>query len=135
MTFPLLFSYLNFEARKENSYIEIGKNTWINNNANFISSGPGIFIGSDCAIGVNVTIFDSDFHPLDPQIRMSGQPKTGKVVIGDNVFIGSNASILKGVTVGSNSVIGFGSIVTKDIPANTIACGNPAKIIRCITAT
>ena len=72
----------------------------------------------------------SDFHDLDPEKRTTGIPKTAKVIIGKNVFIGNNVSILKGVTIGDNSVIGTGAVVTKSVPANTIAGGNPAAVIR-----
>ena len=74
----------------------------------------------------------SDFHDLDPEKRTTGIPKTAKVIIGKNVFIGNNVSILKGVTIGDNSVIGTGTVVTKSIPANTIAGGNPAKFLKYI---
>ena len=82
--------------------------------------------------GINCQIIDSDFHDLDPKRRMTGIPKTAKVVIGKNVFIGNNVSILKGVTIGDNSIIGNGAVVTKSFPANTIVVGNPAKFLKYI---
>lgn len=63
-------------------------------------------------------------------MRQFGIPKSGEIIIENNVFIGDNVTILKGVTIGENSVIGSGSIVTKSIPANVIAVGNPAKIVK-----
>jgi len=81
-------------------------------------------------IGTNVEIIDSDFHMLNPLNRLNGTPKMGKVVIHNNVFIGSNVKILKNLFIGENSVIANGSIVTKNIPDNVVAGGNPCKVIR-----
>ncbi len=75
-------------------------------------------------------IYDSDFHNLESDKRLTGKINTKKVFIDKNVFIGSNVKILKGVYIGKNSVIANGSIVTKSIPANVIAGGVPAKIIK-----
>jgi acetyltransferase-like isoleucine patch superfamily enzyme len=84
-----------------------------------------------------VTIVDTDFHALDPYVeggRMSNNdPKNvaaAPVIVEDNVFVGANSIILKGVTIGENSVIGAGSVVTRSIPANVIAAGNPARMLR-----
>lgn len=123
------YSYL--EARREESYIEIGDNCFINNNATIISDGKKIIIGSNCLIGTNLEILDSDFHDLDPENRFGGKNIIKKdVIIENNVFIGNNVTILKGVVIGENSVIGNNSVVTKSIPKNVIAAGNPAKIIK-----
>ena len=81
-------------------------------------------------VGTNVEIIDSDFHNLDPNLRNSGNHKCKPVKIGRNVFVGSNVKILKGVTIGENSVIANGSVVVKDIPANVIVAGNPASVIK-----
>ena len=104
-----------------------------------------ITIGSHCMVSWNVGIADSDFHPLDPaQRRIDAQalapffenrpprPKIGTapVVIGDNVWIGMGAVILKGVAIGENSVVAAGAIVTRDVPPNTVVAGNPAKVVR-----
>ena len=89
-----------------------------------------IKIGNQCIIGANVTITDSDWHPIHPNNRHNGDIKTSPVIIGDNVFIGANSIILKGSIIGKNSVIGAGSVVSGNIPENTIAEGNPCKIIR-----
>ena len=79
-------------------------------------------------------MFTSDFHSLDPIIRAGGEDQANKkrapVVLCDNLFIGAHSTILKGVTVGENSIVGAGSVVTKNIPANQIWGGNPAKFIR-----
>jgi len=128
---PQLYSgYGYIDARKENSTIDIGDNVWINNNFMIASEGKGIEIGKNTLIGLNVEITDSDFHDLHPNRRMGGMPKTAKVVIGKNVFIGSNVKILKGVTIGDNSVIANSSVVIKSIPSNVIAGGYPAKVIK-----
>ena len=128
---PFFYSgYGYIDARKEQSKILIDDNVWINNNFNICSEGEGIEIGRDTLIGLNFEVSDSDFHDLHPDRRTTGIPKTAKVTIGTNVFIGSNVKILKGVTIGDNSVIANSSVVTKSIPANVIAGGYPAKVIK-----
>ncbi len=94
------------------------------------SEGAGIRIGRDGLFGANVEIFDSDFHDLDPPRRTAGTQETAPVEIGDNVFVGMGVRILKGSTIGDDSVIGAGSVVTGAIPAGVIAAGNPARVIR-----
>ena len=102
-------------------------------------------IGSNCLISWGVGIADSDFHPLEPAQRLidaqalapflKNRPprpklKTAPVEIGDNVWIGMNAVILKGVTIGENSVVAAGAVVTKSIPEDTIVAGNPAVTVK-----
>lgn len=96
-----------------------------------IGALQSIRIGRNVQVGANTLITDSDWHSLDPADR-DNQDKIGRnpVVIGDNVWIGSSCIILKGVTIGENSVIGSGSVVTGDIPANAVCGGNPCKVIR-----
>ena len=118
-------TYIYIEARSKQAAITIKKGVWINNNAIIISEGPGIIIGENSLIGHNFTAYDTDFHCLHPNKRITGVPLKGKVIIESNVFIGSNVTILKGVTIGENSIIASGSIVTKSIPSNVIAGGNP----------
>src|SRR5574343_112882 len=89
-----------------------------------------IIICDNVLIGINCAILDNDGHDLAIDMRQFGIPKSGEIIIENNVFIGDNVTILKGVTIGENSVIGSGSIVTKNIPANVIAVGNPAKIVK-----
>ncbi|MBA4317000.1 MAG: acetyltransferase [Flavobacterium sp.] len=125
-----LNSYAYIEARNNFSKIFIGKDSWINNNFCVIAEGEEIRIGERALIGHNVQIFDSDFHCLSPFERRGGPIKRANVIIGKNVFIGSNVKILKGVEIGDNCVIANGAIVTKNIPANMIACGTPAKPIK-----
>jgi galactoside O-acetyltransferase len=123
--------YSYFEAKYPESKIIIGDNVSINNNFSAVSFSK-IAIEDDVLIGVNCSIIDTDGHQLEIDKRADGIPKVAEIVISKNVFIGDNVSILKGVTIGENSVIGFGSVVTKSIPDNVIAAGNPAKIIRTI---
>jgi len=89
-------------------------------------------IGDRVWVGANTTITDTDFHPIDPDVRLVDplNAKTAPVTIGDDVFIGMNSLILKGVTIGDRSVIGAGSVVTRDVPPHTIVAGNPAQVIR-----
>ena len=96
-----------------------------------ICAAQELIIGDNVAVGANCTIMDTDFHPIDSSLRsqLSSGGGSKPVSIGDNVFIGMNCLILKGVTIGENSVIGAGSVVVSDIPPDIIAGGNPARII------
>ena len=87
-----------------------------------------IILGNNVRCGANTLITDSDWHPEDTR---SSPPKP--VYIHDNVWLGVNVTVMKGVTIGENSVIGAGSVVTKDIPANMIAAGNPCKVIKSLS--
>jgi acetyltransferase-like isoleucine patch superfamily enzyme len=92
-----------------------------------------IEIGHRCLLGANVTIVDTDFHPEHPMGRRFaalGAAERAAVRIGDDVFIGANSMVLKGTSIGNNTVIGAGSIVTGKIPANVIAAGNPCRVLR-----
>jgi acetyltransferase-like isoleucine patch superfamily enzyme len=84
-----------------------------------------ITIGNNVMVGANSTITDGDWHLNDPR---ASAPKP--IIIGDNVWLGINVTVLKGVTIGDNSFIGAGSVVTRDIPSNVIAAGNPCMILR-----
>lgn len=91
-----------------------------------IEIGDRVFVGANCVIS------DTDFHPLDPVLRQL-TPQAGAtapVVIGDDVFIGMQTLVLKGVRIGASSVIGAGSVVTRDIPPGVIAAGSPARVLR-----
>ena len=112
--------------------LSIGKNLGLSCSA--IICTHEISIGDNVTIGGNTVIYDTDFHSLDPTIRVSKtmdiiSAKWGKVSIGNHVFIGAHTTILKGITIGDNSVIGACSVVTKNIPSNEIWAGNPAKYI------
>ncbi|MFS0665887.1 maltose acetyltransferase domain-containing protein [Bacillus mojavensis] len=86
-------------------------------------------IGCDCLIAPGVHIYTAG-HPLDPLVRKSGKEFGKPVTIGDNVWIGGRAVINPGVTIGDNAVIASGSVVTKDVPANTVVGGNPARKLK-----
>ncbi|WP_373478950.1 DapH/DapD/GlmU-related protein [Geminocystis sp.] len=107
-----------------------------------------IYIGKGCIIADNVLIMDSDSHPISPKQRFQDSITSSKgihvfpdlknvgnapVTICDGVWIGAHSLILKGVTIGKGSIVGAGSVVTKDVPEMTIVAGNPAKVIRKIT--
>ncbi|NMA66868.1 MAG: sugar O-acetyltransferase, partial [Clostridiaceae bacterium] len=111
--------------------IFIGDKSFINFNVSMIDLGK-IKIGNRVLIGPGTGLFTA-IHPTDPEIRATGIEKGVDITIEDDVRIGGNATILPRVTIGKGSIIGAGSVVTKDIPKMTIAVGNPAKVIREIT--
>lgn len=129
---PYFFSsYAYIEARNRGAKITIGNNTSINNGFVAIAEHTSIQIGERVLIGTNVEIIDSDFHGIKLVDRLTSKPQWAKpVVIENDVFLGSNVRVCKGVTIGSGSVVANGSIVVGDIPRGVIAAGNPAKIIR-----
>jgi acetyltransferase-like isoleucine patch superfamily enzyme len=109
--------------------IFIGANTYINRHT-FIDAILSLKIGRDCAIGPNCYLTDHD-HGLDPNFPPLKQPMVAQeTIIGDRVWLGANVTVLKGVTIGNDAVIGAGSVVTKDIPDGSIAVGVPAKVIK-----
>jgi acetyltransferase-like isoleucine patch superfamily enzyme len=95
-----------------------------------ISAAKSIRIGDNCMLAANVTISDSDWHGIYNRIRPFRCTKS--VMIENNVWLGERVIVNKGVTIGENSVVGAGSVVTKNIPANSVAAGNPARIIKTI---
>lgn len=128
---PFYYNSVNhIEARFKEASIEIKDNVRINNSFTIIAEKGAITIGEKCLIGTEVFIVNSDFHELHPEKRNSGNHKSKNVVIGNNVFIGSRVTILKGVTVGDNSVIASGAVVTKSFPENSIIAGNPAAVVK-----
>ena len=119
-------------------------------NGALVMAEERIEIGSRCLISWNVGIADSDFHPLAPAQRIidahalapffKDRPprptlRTAPVIISDNVWIGMNAIILKGVTIGENSVVAAGAVVTKSVPANVVVAGNPAVVTKQLDAS
>lgn len=112
-----------FTTREKGAEIRIGDNCGFSGVR--IRADMNVVIGNNVRCGANVLITDSDAHTDDPR---SG--KNAPVVIEDNVWVGMNVMVLKGVHIGQNSLIGAGSVVTKDIPANVVAAGVPCKVIK-----
>jgi galactoside O-acetyltransferase len=112
--------------------VHIGNNFYAKFNLVLVDDAD-IHIGNDVMIAPNVTITPTGY-PIDPERRRPGIMFSIPVRIGNNVWIGSNAVILPGVTIGDNSVIGAGSVVTHDIPEDVVAVGNPCRVLRKITA-
>ena len=121
-------SPFNFEYGNN---IEIGENFYSNHNLIILDVGR-VKIGDNVQVAPNVSIYTAG-HPVHPETRNTGYEYGIDITIGDNVWIGGSVSILPGVIIGDNAVIGAGSVVTKDIPANVIAAGNPCRVIREIT--
>lgn len=120
---PCTFITLN-----PDSEIILGNNVGIS--GSLIAAANRIKIGNNVLIGINCYIYDTDFHTTDPQKKLNGNTSPSRpIIIGDNVFIGANCVILKGVTIGKNSTIGAGSVVITNIPDNSIAIGNPCKVV------
>lgn len=113
------------------SNIEVGENFFANYNLTVLDVGK-VTIGDNVQIAPNVSIYTAG-HPVHPDSRNSGYEYGIDISIGDNVWIGGSTCILPGVHIGNNVVIGAGSVVTKDIPDNVIAVGNPCRVIREIT--
>ncbi|MFQ1046885.1 sugar O-acetyltransferase [Avibacterium paragallinarum] len=109
-------------------FIEVGENFFANYHCTLLDSG-GIKIGDNVMFAPNVSLYTVG-HPLDPELRQQDWEQALPIIIGNNVWIGGNTVILGGVTIGDNSVIGAGSLVNKNIPANSLAMGSPAKVIR-----
>jgi maltose O-acetyltransferase len=115
-------------------YVDYGTNLTIGHRvfANFGLTAldvASITIGDDVQIGPHVQLL-TPTHPTDPVERRDKWEAASPIVIGDNVWLGGGAIVLAGVTIGENSIIGAGAVVTKDIPANVVAVGNPAKVIK-----
>lgn len=110
--------------------IEIGENFYANHNlvildGNKVQFGNNVFIAPNCG-------FYTAGHPLDAETRNKGLEYAKTIKVGNDVWIGGNVVVLPGVTIGNNVVIGAGSVVTKDIPSNSVAVGNPCRVIKTI---
>lgn len=108
--------------------INIGKNVYMNYNC-CILDGTTVTIGDNCMFGPNVQIYTAT-HPLEYKARNSGKEFSKPITIGNNVWIGGNATICPGVTLGNNVVVGAGAVVTKNFGDDVLIGGNPAKIIK-----
>lgn len=128
---PFFYSnYSMITAFSPDAKVFIGANTQINNCVTIYANSGKITIGENVLIGHRVEILDTDFHFTSPLKRHLHCQESKNITIEENVFIGSNSRILKGLTIGKDSVIAAGSIVTKDVPAGTIYGGAPAKFIK-----
>ena len=113
--------------------IHVGARTFINNNLTALDVAR-ITSGEDCQIGPNVQLL-TPTHPVEPQPRRDKLEAAEPISLGDNVWLGGGVIVCPGVTIGDNSVIGAGSVVTHSLPANVIAVGNPARILRAISCS
>jgi acetyltransferase-like isoleucine patch superfamily enzyme len=113
-------------------HIEVGENFFANYNF-IVLDGNYVRIGDNVWIAPNVGIYAAG-HPLDVEDRIAGEEYAFPVTIEDNVWIGGSVSIIGGVTIGKNSVVAAGSVVIRDVPPDTLVAGNPAKVVRKLTA-
>jgi len=109
-------------------HVHLGAGSYVNSSVTFVDDAD-IFVGEDCLIGPNVVIATAG-HPILPVLRRNHYVYTLPVRIGNNVWIGSAAQIMPGVSIGDNTVIGSGSVVTSDIPASVVALGVPCRVVR-----
>ena len=116
------------QPRGNDAVIRIGNGNFFSNNVSIISNGM-VSIGDNCRIGDLVQVIDCDFHEINPATRNLSDGDIKPVSIGNNVWLGSRVMILKGVTIGDNSVVAASSVVTRSIPPNTLAAGMPARAI------
>ncbi|MFT8399992.1 MAG: sugar O-acetyltransferase [Lentilactobacillus diolivorans] len=111
-------------------HLHLGSGCYVNFNLKLVDDAD-IYIGNDCMISPNVVMATSG-HPILPELRMNNYEYNFPITIGNNVWIGSGTQILPGVSIGDNTVIGAGSVVDKNIPANVVAYGTPCKVARSI---
>ena len=113
----------------------VGDGTFVGHACGF-NAGRSIRIGKNCLFATGVLVYDLDGHPLDAARRRAGEPSPPEeilpVVIGDDVWVGSGAVILKGVTIGDRAVVAARSVVTKDVPADSVVAGNPARVVKTV---
>ena len=119
---------LPFHANWGGRNVHFGSYVYANTNLTMVDDGQ-IYVGDKGMFGPNVTIATAN-HPIDPELRARGLQYNKDVHIGENSWIGAGVIVVPGVTIGKNVVIGAGSIVTKDIPDNVVAVGNPCRVLR-----
>ena len=117
-----------FYANMGGHHVHLGRNVYINYCLTLVDD-THIYVGDYTMIGPNVTIATAG-HPIDPTLRQKGLQYNMPVHIGKNCWLGAGVIVLPGVTIGDNTVIGAGSVVTKDIPDNVVAVGNPCRVLR-----
>lgn len=115
-------------AAHDGGVLEIGERTLVNHGSS-IAAAERVTIGAHCHIGPHCMIMDSAYHELDPERRLE-RPTPQPVTIGDNVWLAARVIVLPGVTIGRDSVVAAGSVVSSDVPPRTLAGGVPAKVIR-----
>lgn len=119
---------LPFRANWGGHHVHFGNGIYANSNLTIVDDGH-VYVGDKVMFGPNVTIATAN-HPIDPTLRSKGLQYNKDVYIGENVWIGAGVIIVPGVRIGKNTVIGGGSVVTKDIPDNEVAVGNPCRTLR-----
>jgi len=122
------YGSIEFQARYKEARIKIGDNVATNNNI-MLCAANYIEIGDDTLIGQYVTIMDHEAHGINP-LKRRGLGEIGKVILGQNVWVGNNVTILKNTEIGDNSIVATGAVVSGKFPANVIIGGVPAKIIK-----
>ena len=119
----LLAHDVQLHLRDRGAVIDIGAGTFVNHRTELVAH-QSVRIGRDCLLAWDILVLDSDSHSVD------GGARTAPVSIGDRVWIGCRATVLKGVTVGDGAVVAAGSVVVSDVPARTLVAGNPARVVR-----
>ncbi len=110
------------------THIQLGDNVFINYNCTILDCGL-VQIGNNVFMGPNVSLYAA-YHPIVASERITGLELASPITIGENVWLGGNVVVCQGVTIGENTTIGAGSVVTRSIPANVLAAGNPCRVIR-----
>jgi carbonic anhydrase/acetyltransferase-like protein (isoleucine patch superfamily) len=119
----LLGHDVGLHLRDRGAVIEIGDGSFVNHRSEIVAH-ERVTIGRGCLLAWDVQVVDSDSH------RVDGRPHTAPITLGDRVWIGCRATVLKGVTVGDGAVVAAGSVVTRDVPARALVAGNPARVVR-----
>jgi len=117
-----------FHANWGGHHVHFGHTIYANSGLTLVDD-THIYVGDNTMFGPNVTIATAG-HPIDPELRRQGLQYNLPVHIGKNCWLGAGVTVMPGVTIGDNAVIGAGSIVTRDIPANVVAVGNPCRVLR-----